>query len=754
MSSKRPERARKYLSLIFRQIPGAMWATDRELRFTFVHGQTPMLDPESAQQHVGETLYTFVGSDDPTEPAVLHHLAALAGRSQSFLYDRRGRTYEVLIDPLMDEGGIVGCVGAALDVTDRREEQRRLARSEERLREAQRVAHVGSFEWELTSDTFTCSEELQQIYGTAFAGSTAPIDRVLEQIHPADRGMVRDVVLDAVRHAKPFTYDHRIVRSDDRERVIHTVGAVVSDARGVAMRVYGSSWDITEQHDTMRRLQASVSLLSATLESTADGILVVDRAGNVSAHNQRYLDMWRLSPTVGERTRDDAMLLSLSDQLEDPVAFRETVRRLYGTPEEESFDVLRFKDGRVVERFSRPQRIDGQAVGRVWSFRDVTERERLLQRATFLADATRLLTSLDIEKALGALAALGVPYLGEQCVVDLLRNGAPHRLYGVDAGRLPLGDPDLHPRALAGHPVVYTVGPRNVAAVPLVCRDVVVGVMTIVGADGRRYTREDVELLEELARRTALSIDNARLFEGAREALSSRDEFLSIAAHEIRGPLTAIHLAAQALLRDSLSPAAMKSALEIIQREDRRLGRFVDDLLDLGRVRTGQLHLALEEVDLGTVIRNVVSRMAEDCTEAGSTVTVSTTGDLVGHWDPARLEQVITNLLSNAIKFGKGKPVEIVADSAHGRVRVCVTDHGIGIKPSMLTKIFHRFERAVEARHYGGLGLGLHIAKTIVEGLGGTLTVESQLGRGSTFTVDLPGLERSHELEVDHGRGR
>jgi signal transduction histidine kinase len=553
--------------------------------------------------------------------------------------------------------------------------------------------------------------------------------------------MVREIVSDAVRHARPFSYDHRIVRPDGRERVIHTVGAVVSDAKGVATRVAGSSWDVTEQHETMRRLQESVSLLSATLESTADGILVVDRAGNVSVHNQRYLEMWRVSPAVATRNRDEAMLLSLSEQLEDPVAFRQSVRHLYATPEQESFDVLRFKDGRVFERFSKPQSITGEVVGRVWSFRDVTVRERLLQRATFLADATRLLTSLDIDKALSALAAIGVPYLGEQCIVDLLRNGAPHRFYGTDARGLPLGDPDLHPRALAGHAVVYSIGPRNLAAVPFLCRDTVVGVVTVVGADGRSYGKDDLELLQELARRTALSMDNARLFEGAKEALSSRDEFLSIAAHEIRGPLTAIHLAAQAMLRDSLSSSGMKSALEIIQREDRRLGRFVDDLLDLGRMRTGQLHLTLEEVDLGTIVRNVVSRMAADSADAGSTVTVSTTGDLVGHWDPVRLEQVITNLLSNAIKFGKGKPVEIAADSAHGRVRVRVTDHGIGIKPAMLTKIFHRFERAVEARHYGGLGLGLHIAKTIVEGLGGTLTVESQVGHGSTFTVDLPGLE-------------
>jgi signal transduction histidine kinase/PAS domain-containing protein len=752
MSSKRPERARKYLSLIFRQIPGAIWATDRELRFTFVHGETPMLDAESSQQHVGQTLYDFVGSDEPGEPAVLHHLAALAGRSQAFAYERRGRTFAVVVDPLIDEGEIVGCVGVAVDVTERREEQRRLTRSEERLREAQRVAHVGSFEWELAGDVLTCSEELYRIYGMPTTDSAMPLDRVFDQVHPADRSTVRDIVLDAVRHGKPFAYDHRITRPDGHHRVIHTVGDVVNDRRGVPVRVAGSSWDVTEQHETTRQLQESVSLLSATLESTADGILVVDRAGKVSAHNHHFQEMWRIPPTLLARNQDEALLSYVSDQLEDPLVFRDKVRQLYAAPEQESFDVLRFKDCRVFERFSKPQLIGGRVVGRVWSFRDVTDRERLLQRATFLADATRLLTSLDIDKAISALAAIAVPYLGEQCVIDLLRNGTPQRFHGVDPGTHPLGDPDLHPRALAGHSVLYATGSRALAAVPLVCRDAVVGVITVVGADGRSYSRQDLEVLEELARRTALSMDNARLFEGARDALNSRDEFLSIAAHEIRGPLTAIHLATQALLRETLSSTATKSALETIQREDRRLGRFVDDLLDLGRLRTGQLHLTLEEVDLGTVIRNVVSRMAADCAEAGSAVTVSTSGDLVGHWDPVRLEQVMTNLLSNAIKFGKGKPVEIVADSANGRVRVRVTDHGIGIKPSMLTRIFHRFERAVEARHYGGLGLGLHIAKTIVEGLGGTLTVESQVGQGSTFTIDLPGLERNHERGIDHGR--
>lgn len=270
------------------------------------------------------------------------------------------------------------------------------------------------------------------------------------------------------------------------------------------------------------------------------------------------------------------------------------------------------------------------------------------------------------------------------------------------------------------------------------CRNSVVGALTLVAPANRQYTKEDLDLLEELGRRAALSIDNARLYEGAREALNKRDEFLSVAAHEIRGPLTSIHLAGQSLLRGTLSSSAAQTALTVIQNEDRRLVRFVDELLDFARIQTERLHFELEEIDIGSVVREVVSRFSADLASAGSSVTVRTDGDLVGQWDRFRLEQVITNLLSNAIKYGNGQPIAIIAERADDRVSIKVVDHGIGIEPSMLTRIFDPFQRAVAARHYGGLGLGLHISKTIVEGLGGTIGVESRPGEGSTFTVSLP----------------
>jgi PAS domain S-box-containing protein len=731
------------LRLILRQVPGVVWATDRDLRFTYVRGRG--IDEAGPEQlFLGTTVYDFVNSRDPTEPAVAHHLAALAGEGQSFEYTRAGRSFEVLVEPLRDASNVVvGCVGAAIDVTDRRAVKERLASSEARLAEAQRMAHVGSFEWNGRGDHMTWSDELMRIYGLGSGGSARTVEEFLSLVHDDDEPRVRAIIYDAFLHPKPFEYDHRIVRPDGQVRVLHTAGAAVADAGG-AVRVVGSCWDVTTQHEMTAKLRSSVSLLEATLDATADGILVVDNRGRVVAHNRRFVSLWRVPLSVITRGDDAALLSFVVDQLEEPDVFLNGVRNLYASPDRESFDVIRFKDGRVFERFSMRQVVASEAVGRVWSFRDVTERERLLIRATFLADATRLLASLDVNKALTAVARLAIPYLGERCAVDLIADGKPGRI--VEAGGVEGLDstPELHAGALAGHSMIFSAGSRSHMAVPLFCRNAVVGAITFVAPLGRQYTKSDLELLDELGRRAGLAIDNARLYEGARDALHGRDEFLSVTAHEIRGPLTSLHLAVQSLLRGSLSSPSARTALDVIEREDRRLARFVEELVDFGRIRTGQMHFALEDVDLGTVLRDVVSRLAEEIARAGSAVSVTTDGNLVGQWDRFRLEQVLTNLLSNAIKYGGGKPIRIAAERSDDHVAVSFVDQGIGIDPAMTTRIFDPFQRAVAARHYGGLGLGLHISKTIVEGLGGTITVDSRPGEGSRFTVDLPVSRSAH----------
>jgi signal transduction histidine kinase len=178
--------------------------------------------------------------------------------------------------------------------------------------------------------------------------------------------------------------------------------------------------------------------------------------------------------------------------------------------------------------------------------------------------------------------------------------------------------------------------------------------------------------------------------------------------------------------------------LEIIEREDRRIARFVDELLDVARIRSGQLHFDFELVDLTEIVRSVSSRFDSELAQSGSTLTVSASGGIVGVWDRMRLEQIVTNLLSNAIKFGMGRPIEITVSASAGVARLVVKDQGLGIPPDRQAAIFQPFERAVSARHYGGLGLGLYIVRTIIEGLGGAVHLQSGAGAGATFTIDLP----------------
>lgn len=366
------------------------------------------------------------------------------------------------------------------------------------------------------------------------------------------------------------------------------------------------------------------------------------------------------------------------------------------------------------------------------------EREQLLSNAVFLSDATRLLASLDVEHALGDVARLAVPYLGDGCAVDFFGDGGPRRVVAISRDpRRPMFV-EVHPTVLGGHALAYHAGATYCLGVPLLIKGHLTGAITVRAERGRKYTSFDLEFVEELGRRAAMAIDNARLYRHAEEALKARDEFLMIAAHEIRGPITSIHLAVQTIMRMRLSPDASSRAFEVIEREDRRLSQFIDELLDLGRLQAGRLQLQLEYVNLAEVLQEVVKRLGAELTSSGSTLAVTAQTNIVGEWDRFRLTQIVTNLLSNAIKFGLRQPIEISASASEGRARLIVRDHGIGIARADRERVFLPFERSVSVRHYGGLGLGLHIVKTIIDVMGGNVGVESEVGAGSTFVIEVP----------------
>jgi signal transduction histidine kinase len=409
--------------------------------------------------------------------------------------------------------------------------------------------------------------------------------------------------------------------------------------------------------------------------------------------------------------------------------------------------------------------------------------ERSALRASFLAEAGKTLSSsAEYAPTLPEVAALAAQRIADGCLVHLVEPGGPEWIVGhrdpeiarrasealagaeIDPGdalgaaaALRTGSAQLRDAIpeVDGPPVAHAARAMRAAtalAVPLFARGHALGVIVLLAARGRRFGAEDVRLGEDLARLVSAAVDTARLFLRAQEAVAARDEFLSIASHELKTPLTSLVLNSDSLRaaarRGDLEAAAKKA--EVMRRNVDRLTRLVSSLLDISRISAGRLDLELEEVDLGDVVREVVARFEDEARRAGCVVRLSADAPAVGRWDRLRLDQVATNLLSNAIKYGRGKPVDVAVETEGDRATLTVRDRGIGISAADQRRIFQRFERAVSKRNYGGFGLGLWIVRQIVESLGGTVRVESVPGEGSTFEVEL---SRAAPADVRSGAG-
>jgi signal transduction histidine kinase len=247
---------------------------------------------------------------------------------------------------------------------------------------------------------------------------------------------------------------------------------------------------------------------------------------------------------------------------------------------------------------------------------------------------------------------------------------------------------------------------------------------------------EQLDLIENFASMVSAATSELRLLGRVRAAVQARDQFLTMASHELNTPLTTLKLQLEGLARAPIGDRA--EHIERARRQVTRLGALVRDLLDASRIAEGRLTVLRRDVDLGDVVSEVVDRHAVDLEKAGCEVELRIAKGTHGLWDRDRIDQVITNLVSNAMKYGKGAPLHIVVEQTDGHARVSVRDHGIGIAPKDQQRIFDRFERAVPEGTQPGLGIGLWIARTIVEAHGGSLRVESQRGCGSTFTMELP----------------
>lgn len=255
--------------------------------------------------------------------------------------------------------------------------------------------------------------------------------------------------------------------------------------------------------------------------------------------------------------------------------------------------------------------------------------------------------------------------------------------------------------------------------------------------------RARIVLINDVTERLRVEEERETLLSALRESLKARDEFLSLASHELKTPITSLILNTDlkkliVKRHEVVSPEKEIEALDVQRRQLTRINQIIDDMLDLSRIRIGKLEMKKSPVDFVKIVEESLTKLGPLLIQTNGSVNYDTVEKAIVMGDPFRLEQVVTNLLSNAAKYGQQKPVTVVVTKSEAQVTLCVEDQGRGISPEDQMRIFKRFERAVSGTEISGLGLGLTIIKEILDAHQGHVTVQSKPGEGSKFIVELP----------------
>ena len=360
------------------QMPAVLWSVDSNLRFTSFMGAGLAGIGQHPGEFVGLTLYDYFGTNEPDFRPIAAHKKALSGGSISFEVEWKGRTFAAHVEPFRHpDGTIKGVIGSALDITRQKTVEKELEKSVSLLQATLDSTADGIMVLDHDGNIVAYNKKFLEMWKipesmTASSNRDALLSFVLDQVK--DPGGFVQLAMRSYARQDSQTLD--VIEFKDGRTIERYTGPQMLGGKSVGKVL--SFRDVTARRRADREIEESLSLLRATLEATTEGILVVDNDGKMVNFNRKFTEMWRIPESVLESRDDNKALAWVLDQLKDPEKFIKKVKELYAQPDSKSYDWLEFKDGRIFERYSQPQKIGGQTVGRVWSFRDVTDR-RLME---------------------------------------------------------------------------------------------------------------------------------------------------------------------------------------------------------------------------------------------------------------------------------------------------------------------------------------------------------------------------------------
>lgn len=503
--------------------------------------------------------------------------------------------------------------------------------------------------------------------------------------------------------------------------------------------------NVIERQRSKEALEESLSLLTATFESTADGILLVDKNGKVSNFNKKFVELWQIPEAIILK-RDDATLIAyVLDQLKDPKGFLDKVNELYLNNEEISFDILEFKDGRIYERYSQAQRFEENILGRVWSFRDVTVRKQFEK-------------DLQYERYLFNVLMDNIPdhiYFKDEQSRFIRINKSHARRFGFSDQTEAIGKTDFDffeeehaQQTFNDEQLIISTGNsmidleekiisnktgkirwNSTTKMPLLDAN-----GKIIGTFGISHSITERKLAEE-----SLKESEYRL----RELNAAKDKFFSIISHDLKSPFNSIVgfsniLAEQARAKDF---EGIEEYAEIIQNSSHKALDLLSNLLEWSRLQTGRMAFNPENVKIGDLINNAIDLLSDTARHKLISISKELQVDVSVFVDKQMIATILRNLISNAIKFTlpAGKIVVVVEHQLNELI-VIVSDNGVGINADGLSKLF-RIEESYctqGTQDEMGTGLGLILCKEFIEKHGGKIWVESEVDKGSKFKFTLP----------------
>lgn len=685
----------------------------------------------------------------------------------------------------------------------------------ERLAFAQEVGRIGTFEWDVAHNHISWMPELEALYGLPPGGFEGAYEYWTQRVHPDDLKAAEDNLARAVQGGPDYNVEFRVIWPDQSVHWLLGKGRVQFDADGVAQRMIGVNIDITER----KKAELHNAQQAALLQAAYDAFIVHD-AGHIVSWNQGAVTLYGW-PEQEARGQSIHTLL----HTHFPIALEEIYRVLdeEGTWEGELEHTKR--DGTPLVVTSRwvllkqttgPLTSSGSSLRVLEVNRDITDLKRSMGRAHFLTEASKLLvSSLDYQEVLVQIAHLAVPLVADWCRVDMLKHDRT-----VDTLVITHVDPEkvawayelnqktpYDPEAPTGVPAVLrtkkaefyphipdellvaaakdeeelalvrAIGLSSIITVPLVVQERALGAITLVTTETkRRYTQDDLVMVEELASRINMAIENVQIYQRLQEfntnlgamvadrteALEEStaalrqlntelqrsnqelQEFAYVASHDLQEPLRKIQAFGN-LLQEEYGAAIGEGKLYLdrMRNAASRMQILINDLLMFSRVTTKALPFTT--VDLNIIAQDVVSDLEGLLQTTKGTVEIAPLPIIDA--DPLQMRQLLQNLIGNGLKFHKpGIPpiIHVSADvyedeqTAEQHCLISIKDNGIGFDEKYLDRIFIVFQRLHGRGEYEGTGIGLAVVRKIVDRHGGTITAHSQVGEGATFLVTLP----------------